>query len=82
MFPPISTRSPFAKEKVTAGNILLLSSGRPGIDPVFSLSEGILRLEVDKTTFERMGLEGKAIPSEGRKHVKARYGNVSASKSP
>ena len=52
----------------------MLSEGRPGIDHIFSLSEGILRLEVDKATFERMGLEGKAIPSEGRKHVKSRFG--------
>ena len=52
----------------------MLSEGRPGIDHVFSLSEGVLRLQVDKPTFERMGLEGKAMPSEGRKHVKARYG--------
>jgi ribonucleases P/MRP protein subunit RPP40 len=51
----------------------MLSEGRPGIDQVFSLIEGVLRLEVDKPTFERMGLQGKAIPNEGRKHVKARY---------
>lgn len=56
------------------GNILMLSEGRPCIDYVFSLCEGLLRLEVDKATFERMGLEGKAILNEGRKHVKARYG--------
>ena len=56
-----------------AGNILMLSEGRPGIDHGFSLSEGVLRLEVDKATFERMGLDGSIIPSEGRKHVKARY---------
>lgn len=54
----------------------MLSEGRPGIDNVFSLCEGLLRLEVDKATFERMGLEGHAIPSGGRKHVKARYGGL------
>lgn len=52
----------------------MLSEGGPGLDHVFSLHEGLLRLEVDKATFERMGLEGKAMPSGGRKHVKARYG--------
>lgn len=52
----------------------MLSSGRTGIDsPIISLTEGLLRIEVDKATFERMGLEGKAIPTEGRKHVKARF---------
>ena len=52
----------------------MLSEGRPSIDQIFSLSEGVLRLDVNKPTIERMGLEGKAILSEGRKHVKARYG--------
>ena len=52
----------------------MLSQGRPGIDPVYTLSEGVLRLEVNKVTYERMGLEGKVIPGEGRKHVKARFG--------
>ncbi len=54
----------------------MLSEGRPGIDHTFSLCEGVLRLEIDKPTFERMGLEGKAIAGEGRKHVKARYGKT------
>ena len=53
----------------------MLAQGRPGIDHNFSLSDGVLRLEVDKPTYERLGLQGKPIPSEGRKHVKARYGN-------
>jgi ribonuclease P/MRP protein subunit RPP40 len=52
----------------------MLSGGRTGLDNVYSLCEGVLRLEVDKATYERMGLDGVAIPSGGRKHVKARYG--------
>lgn len=52
----------------------MLSSGRSGIDsPIISLANGMLCIEVDKATFERMGLEGKAIQTEGRKHVKARF---------
>lgn len=52
----------------------MLSSGRSGIDsPIMSLADGLLRIEVEKATFERMGLEGKSIPTEGRKHVKARF---------
>lgn len=54
----------------------MLSAGRPGLDNVFSICEGILRLEVDKATYERMGLNGTAIPSGGRKHVKTRYGEL------
>lgn len=59
--------------KAPGSDILLLSEGRPSIDPVFSLSQGILRLEVDKPTFERLGLTGTPVPTHGRKHVKARY---------
>ena len=51
----------------------MLSEGRPGTDHIFSLHEGILRLEIDKPTFERLGLDGEPISSEGRKHAKARY---------
>ncbi|KAK0785726.1 hypothetical protein LTS16_010879 [Friedmanniomyces endolithicus] len=63
----------FFNHYVKAGNVVMLSQGRPGIDPVYTLSEGLLRLEVNKVMYERMGLEGKAIPGEGRKHVKARF---------
>jgi len=52
----------------------MLSEGRPGVDQVYSLLDGILRLEVDKPTYERMGLDAKPIISEGRKHIKARFG--------
>jgi ribonucleases P/MRP protein subunit RPP40 len=67
---------------LSSGNILMLTQGRPGIDNVFSLVEGIIRLEIDKPTYERTGLEGKPIPSEGRKHVKARFGMYSAHATP
>lgn len=59
--------------KAPGSNLLLRSEGRAGIDNLFTLSNGVLRLEVDKPTFERLGLGGKLIPSEGRRHVKARY---------
>lgn len=64
----------FFNSYIKAGNIVMLSEGRAGTDNVFSLSDGILRMEVDKPTFEKLGLEGKAVGSEGRKHVKARFG--------
>ena len=56
----------------------MLAQGRPGVDHLFSLADGILRLEVDKPTYERLGLQGKPMPSEGRKHVKSRYGRECA----
>ncbi|KAK3056125.1 hypothetical protein LTR09_002631 [Extremus antarcticus] len=63
----------FFNQYIKTGNILMLSEGRAGTDHMFSLVDGILRIEVDKATFERMGLEGKPIPTAGRKHVKIRY---------
>ncbi|KAJ8602918.1 hypothetical protein MRB53_042302 [Persea americana] len=58
---------------IKTGDILMLSEGRAGLDNCFSLQGGILRLAIDKATFESLGLEGKAIPDHGRKHVKSRY---------
>jgi ribonucleases P/MRP protein subunit RPP40 len=52
----------------------MLSEGRPGIDHVYSLCDGVLRIEVSKPVFELMGLNGEAIPSHDRKHVNSRYG--------
>lgn len=43
------------------------------LPPVFA---GILRLELDKATYERAGLVGKAIRGGGRKHLKERFGSV------
>ncbi|KAK5110387.1 hypothetical protein LTR62_006095 [Meristemomyces frigidus] len=63
----------FFNTYIKKGNILLRSEGRPGIDHVYSLTEGVLRLEVDKPTYERAGLPGVGLPSQGRKHVKTRY---------
>ncbi|EGP91856.1 uncharacterized protein MYCGRDRAFT_98906 [Zymoseptoria tritici IPO323] len=66
--------NPFFTTYIKSGNVLMHSSGRPGIDsPILSLCHGVLRIEVDKPTFERLGLEGKAMPTFGRKHVKARF---------
>lgn len=59
--------------KASGSNILMLSQGRSGIDHIFCLREGVLRFEVDKPTFEQLGLEGKSISTEGRKHIKARF---------
>lgn len=54
----------------------MLSQGEPGVDNLFSLSDGLLRLEVDRPTYQRMGLEGKPIRGEGRKHTKTRFGKI------
>lgn len=63
----------FFNSYIKAGNVVMLSEGRSGTDNVLSLADGFLRIEVDKPTFEKMGLEGKAVTGEGRKHVNARF---------
>ena len=64
----------FFNSYIKSGDITMLSEGRSGSDTVISLAEGILRIECDKPTYEKLGLEGKSVGSEGRKHVKARFG--------
>lgn len=51
----------------------MLSSGRPGIDDVFYLVDGILYLQLGKETYERTGLQGKPIRDAGRKHLRGRF---------
>ncbi|KAF2691055.1 hypothetical protein K458DRAFT_426438 [Lentithecium fluviatile CBS 122367] len=63
----------FFTEYIKMGNIMMLSEGRPLVDNVFSLYEGILRLELDRPTYERCGLQGKPIEDGGKKHKKARW---------
>lgn len=65
--------NPFFTDYIKLGNITLLSEGRPGVDNRFSLHEGVLHIELEKATYERAGLTGKAIPDGGRKHHKNRF---------
>lgn len=68
----------FFNSYIKAGNVVMLSEGRAGIDTVLSLCEGILRIEVDRSTFEKLGLEGKCEGGgEGRKHGRERFGESS-----
>lgn len=63
----------FFNQYIKIGNVAMISSGRPLIENRYRLLEGILRLELDKATYERCGLEGRPMASAGRKHVKQRY---------
>ncbi|PSK40320.1 hypothetical protein B9Z65_23 [Elsinoe australis] len=65
--------SDFFNEYIKTGDIALLSEGKAGVDNIYSLHDGILRLDLDKPTYERAGLAGKPLPSPGRKHNKSRY---------
>ena len=62
------------RSNIVSGNIIMLSERRPDTNCTFTLIEGVLRIEVNKAMFERMGLQGVPIPSNGGKHVKTRYG--------
>ncbi|KAF2472228.1 uncharacterized protein BDR25DRAFT_284800 [Lindgomyces ingoldianus] len=64
---------PFFTEYIKKGNIMMLSEGRPLVDNVFSLYEGVLRIELDRPTYERCGLQGTPIEDGGKKHQKARW---------
>ncbi|KAF2430528.1 hypothetical protein EJ08DRAFT_697272 [Tothia fuscella] len=63
----------FFNQYIKAGNVAMLSEGRFGIDNLFSLRDGQLRLELDKATYERCGLVGKIMTDQGRTHIKSRY---------
>lgn len=52
----------------------MLSEGRPGVNNIFSLRNGELRLELSKEIYERTGLQGVPIRGPGRKHRKTRFG--------
>ncbi|KAL1306911.1 hypothetical protein AAFC00_005554 [Neodothiora populina] len=56
-----------------SGNIALRSEGREGLDTTFSLSDGVLRIELDRATYERAGLQGQPIQDFGRRHIKSRF---------
>ncbi|RDK46012.1 hypothetical protein M752DRAFT_332650 [Aspergillus phoenicis ATCC 13157] len=63
----------FFNTYIKTGNILMISEGHSGSDSVFTLKDGILKLELSKEIFERTGLTGKPVRSGGRKHAKERF---------
>ncbi|KAJ5730000.1 uncharacterized protein N7483_004508 [Penicillium malachiteum] len=63
----------FFNTYIKIGNILMISEGRSGSDTVFSLRDGLLKIELGKEIYERTGLVGKPIRSGGRKHGKERF---------
>lgn len=73
MSPSALLEGDFFNTYIKAGNILMISEGRSGSDNIYTLKDGILRLELGKEVYERTGLTGKPIRSGGRKHAKERY---------
>ncbi|KAF2274571.1 uncharacterized protein EI97DRAFT_422272 [Westerdykella ornata] len=63
----------FLDTYVKRGNVMMRSEGRAHVDNIFSLYDGVLRLELDRPTYERCGLEGRAVEDGGRKHQQGRW---------
>lgn len=65
--------SDFLESYIKQGNIMMLSEGRPLLDDCFELYNGILRMELNRPTYERCGLQGHPIEDGGKKHQKQRW---------
>jgi ribonuclease P/MRP protein subunit RPP40 len=63
----------FLTTYVKQSNIMMLSEGRPLVDDRFELSNGTLRMELTRPTYERCGLQGTPVEDGGRKHQKQRW---------
>ncbi|OJJ57490.1 hypothetical protein ASPSYDRAFT_1056636 [Aspergillus sydowii CBS 593.65] len=63
----------FFNTYIKKGNVLMLSEGRSGLDSVFTLVDGVLKLELGKEVYERTGLTGKPVRHGGKKHKKERF---------
>jgi hypothetical protein len=76
-----------------AGNVLMLSEGRRGVDKLYTLRDGesvepnvgpfidisgILTLYLDKESYERAGLVGKPDGVKGKRGTKPRWGKTFA----
>ncbi|KAI5304020.1 hypothetical protein KEM56_006949, partial [Ascosphaera pollenicola] len=70
---PALLEGDFFNQYIKTGNILMVSEGRPGVNSIYTLSDGILRLELDKSIYEKVGIVGKAVKHGGRTHIKERY---------
>ncbi|KAJ5597749.1 hypothetical protein N7537_007833 [Penicillium hordei] len=73
MAPSALLEHDFFNTYIKSGNILMISEGHSGSDNVFTLQDGVLRMELGKEIYERTGLTGKPFRSGGRKHAKERF---------
>lgn len=51
----------------------LLSAARAGAETSFSIVDGVLRIEMERSVYERAGLVGVCVEDGGRKHQKMRW---------
>ncbi|KAM4066986.1 ribonuclease subunit [Hirsutella rhossiliensis] len=60
----------FLTECIKEGDALMLSEGRTTTDNVFALHKGVLKMYLDKETYERAGLTGKPHGPKGNRGLK------------
>ncbi|KAI8623657.1 ribonuclease P 40kDa subunit [Xylariaceae sp. FL1651] len=63
----------FFTQYIKIGNIMMLSEGKVDSGNVFSVKEGVLRMYLDKETYERAGLVGKPYGVKGGRGLKPRW---------
>ncbi|KZM18458.1 Ribonuclease P [Ascochyta rabiei] len=63
----------FLDAYVRQGMVSLLSAGREKVDTRIEIVRGVLRIEMDRPTYERAGLVGVAMEDGGKKHARARW---------
>lgn len=63
----------FLDAYIRNGSASMLSEGRVNVDTSFEIGEGVLRIEMDRRTYERAGLVGVAVEDGGRKHQRNRW---------
>jgi ribonucleases P/MRP protein subunit RPP40 len=56
-----------------SGNVIMVSEGRIGVDDIFSLNGGVLRLSLVKETYEKAGLVGKPARFGGTQGKRSRW---------
>ncbi|KAF9695927.1 hypothetical protein EKO04_006234 [Ascochyta lentis] len=63
----------FLAAYVRRGNVTLLSTGRERVDTRIDVVHGVLRMEMDRPTYERAGLVGVPVEDGGKKHARGRW---------
>ena len=63
----------FMDAYIRQGSVSMLSSGRPLVDTRYEVVDGVLKMEMDRQTYERAGLVGVPVEDGGKKHQKNRW---------
>ncbi|KAF1930950.1 uncharacterized protein M421DRAFT_99510 [Didymella exigua CBS 183.55] len=64
---------PFADAYARTGRTSLLSEGRADANMRFQVDDGVLRIDMHRSAYERAGLVGVPLADGGKKHASARW---------